>query len=267
VGLRALHNFGRRTPGEGSAMKVALIGYGRMGHAVEAAAAARGHEVVARLDQGDELDRTSLAGAEVAIDFTFPGAVVENARRVAQAGLDLVIGTTGWHDRIEDVRGAVTAAGTGCLWSPNFSLGVQLFFRLAAVAGRLADALEEYDAYVHEAHHRHKLDHPSGTAVKLAELLVAGLGRKHEWREGPPDQGGAEPLDPSVLWVSSTRAGEIPGTHEVGLEGPADRIVLRHTARGREGFARGAVAGAEWVRGRTGFFGMDEMLAERIDPV
>jgi 4-hydroxy-tetrahydrodipicolinate reductase len=241
-------------------MKLALMGYGRMGHAVEAAAAARGHEIVARLDAGDAIDRATLAGAEVAVDFTMPDAVEGNARRVAEAGADLVIGTTGWTQRTREVEAIVRQAGIGCIWSPNFSLGVQLFFRLAREAGRLADALEEYDVHVHEAHHRHKLDHPSGTGRKLADILVETLGRKREWREGPA--GGAP--DPAVLWVSSARAGEIPGTHEVGIEGPADSIVLTHVARGREGFASGAVAAAEWVRGRKGFFGMDEMLAERF---
>lgn len=241
-------------------MKLALIGYGKMGHAIEAAATPRGHEIVARLDAGDTIDRRSLSGAQVALDFTAPDAVEENARRVAAAGTDLVIGTTGWYDRMKSVEAAVRQAGMGALWSPNFSLGVQLFFRLAAEAGRLANALEEYDVHVHEAHHRHKLDHPSGTARKLADVLVEALARKQTWREGPPD---GTP-DPNVLWVSSARAGEIPGTHEVGLEGPADSILLRHTARGREGFAGGAVAAAEWVRGRKGFFSMDEMLADRF---
>src|SRR5688572_24907508 len=203
-------------------MRVALIGYGRMGHVVEGVAAARGHEVVARLDLGDRIDRASLSGAEVAIDFTVPDAVETNARSIAEAGTDLVIGTTGWYERVEDVDAVVRKAGIGCVWSPNFSLGVQLFFRLAREAGRLANALEEYDVHVHEAHHRHKLDHPSGTARKLADILVETLARKSEWREGPAE--GAP--DPSVLWVSSARAGEIPGTHELALEGPADSIVL-----------------------------------------
>ena len=241
-------------------MKLALIGYGKMGHALEAAAAGRGHEVVARLDAGDAIDRGSLAGADVALDFTAPGAVVDNARAVARARTDLVIGTTGWYERMKDVEAVVREGGAGALWSPNFSLGVQLFFRLAAEAGRLANALVEYDVHVHEAHHRHKLDHPSGTARKLADLLVETLDRKRSWREGPAE--GAP--DPNVLWVSTARAGEIPGTHEVGLEGPADSIVVRHVARGREGFANGAVAAAEWVHGRKGFFSMDEMLADRF---
>jgi 4-hydroxy-tetrahydrodipicolinate reductase len=243
-------------------MKLALIGYGRMGHAVEEVAQERGHDVVARLDLDDPITQASLAGAQVAIDFTLPDAVVANAHRVVEAEVSLVIGTTGWYESMDEVRAAFQAAGSGCIWAPNFSLGVQLFLRLAREAGRLADVLEEYDVHIHEAHHRHKVDHPSGTAIRLAEVLLENLGRKTSWREEP-----AEGVpDPAVLWVSSARAGEVPGTHEVVLEGPADSVVVRHTARGRDGFARGAVAAAEWVKGKKGFFSIDDMLAERFGP-
>ena len=241
-------------------MKLALIGYGRMGHAMEEAAAERDHQVVARLDLGDVITRASLAGAEVAVDFTQPDVVVDNVRLLAAGAVDLVIGTTGWYDRMDEVRDAVQSAGIGCVWAPNFSMGVQLFLRLARAAGQLAHTLEEYDVHVEELHHRHKLDHPSGTARRLADILVEAVDRKTSWREGPAE----EAPDPAVLWVTSARVGEIPGIHEVGLEGPSDSIVLRHTARGRDGFARGALSGAEWVRGRKGFFGIEEMLAERF---
>ncbi len=243
-------------------MKLALIGYGRMGHAVEAAAAERKHEVVARLDLGDAITKASLAGAEVAIDFTLPDAVVANARAVAGAGVRLVIGTTGWYGKMPEVKDVIESAKGGCIWSPNFSMGVQAFLRIAREAGRLADALAEFDVHVHEEHHRHKVDHPSGTAIRLAEVLLETLGRKTSWKEGPA----AGAPDPNVLWVSSARAGEIPGVHEVSLEGPSDSIVVQHTARGRDGFARGAVEAAEWLAGKTGFFGIDDMLAERFGP-
>jgi 4-hydroxy-tetrahydrodipicolinate reductase len=135
---------------------------------------------------------------------------------------------------------------------------MQLFFRLVRLAARLSDRLEGYDAYVLEAHHRRKQDHPSGTARRLAEILLAELSGKERWelrlREGP--------IDPAVLQVSAVRAGEIPGTHTVGLEGLDDRIEVRHEARGRAGFARGAVAAAEWIRGRSGIFTLDDMLEE-----
>ncbi len=244
-------------------MKVALIGYGRMGRAVEQAAAARGHEVVARIDldgnlEGRGITTESLNGAEVAVEFSVPEAAPANVAALAACGADTVSGTTGWYDRLDEVRSAVERAGSGLIYAPNFSLGMQLFFRLARLAGRLSDGLEGYDAYVVEAHHRHKKDHPSGTARRLAEILLAELSGKERWELGPPEG----PVDPGALQVTAIRAGEIPGTHTVGLDGPDDSIVVRHEARGRAGFARGAVAAAEWVRGRSGIFTLEEMLEE-----
>lgn len=240
-------------------MKIALLGYGRMGRAVESRATERGHEIVARLDVGDP-GSDELARADVAIEFTQPDAVVDNVRRAAARGVDLVVGTTGWYDRLPEVREALAEAGTGLIYSPNFSIGVQLFFRVASRLGALVDRLGEYDVHVYEAHHRHKLDHPSGTARKLADLLVEGIGRKERWAEGPPPG----TADPATLWVTASRAGEIPGTHVVGVEGPDDRIELRHEARGRSGFAGGAVAAAEWIRGRKGVFTLDDVLADLL---
>ncbi|UCC84622.1 MAG: 4-hydroxy-tetrahydrodipicolinate reductase [Gemmatimonadota bacterium] len=245
-------------------MKIALIGYGRMGRAVEQAAASRGHEVVARIDvdgnpEGRGITAESLNGAEVAVEFTVPEAAPANIAALAAFGADTVSGTTGWYDRLEQVRAAVEGAGSGLIYAPNFSLGMQLFFRLARLAGRLSEGLDGYDAYVLEAHHRHKKDHPSGTARRLAEILLAELSGKERWELGPPDG----PIDPAVLQVTAVRAGEIPGTHTVGLDGPDDRIELCHEARGRAGFARGALAAAEWIRGRSGIFTLDNMLAEK----
>ena len=239
-------------------VKIALLGYGRMGREVESVAQEEGHEIVARLDGPDaRIDRESLAGADVAVDFTLPAAAVGNIRAVADAGVDLVVGTTGWYDRMDEARAAVEAAGTGMIWAANFSLGVHLFFRAARALAEMADELAAYDVHVHEAHHRHKVDHPSGTARRLADILVEALDRKERWESGPPE--GAP--DPATLLVTSTRAGEIPGTHRVGLEGPDDRLELVHEARGRRGFARGAVTAARWIRGRAGVFTLDDMLA------
>lgn len=235
-----------------------------MGRAVEEVAKARGHEVVACIDiddsrKGSVIDRHRLGGADAAIEFTVPEAAVSNLKGLAECGIDTVSGTTGWFDRLPEVEKAVESAGTGLIYAPNFSLGVQLFFRLARLAGRLADGLDEYDVHVAESHHRHKLDHPSGTAAKLAAILLEELTRKQRWELGTGD--GA--IDPAVLQVTSVRAGEIPGVHAVGLEGPDDRIEVRHEARGRTGFARGAVAAAEWVHGRKGIFTLDDMLADK----
>ncbi|NIP77704.1 MAG: 4-hydroxy-tetrahydrodipicolinate reductase [Gemmatimonadetes bacterium] len=244
-------------------MKIALVGYGRMGKAVERVALEAGHEVTARIDLPDAgsapLTAEGLNGAEVAVEFTAPTAAADNLEALAAAGVDAVCGTTGWYEELDRVRKAVESAATGLIYAPNFSLGVHAFFRLARAAARLAERLEDWDVHLLEAHHRHKADHPSGTARALAQVLLEEITRKRVWELGP----GSGPVDPAILQVTAVRAGSIPGTHSVGLEGPDDRIELRHEARDRGGFARGALAAAEWIRGRKGVFTLDDMLADR----
>ena len=199
----------------------------------------------------------------MAIDFSLPSAAVDSVEALAAAGVDVVLGTTGWYDRLAELTAAVERARVGLIWAPNFSIGVHLFSTFARSLARLVDALSElepYDVHLSEAHHRHKLDHPSGTARHLAEMLIAELESKNRWVAGPPE--GA--ADPSALYVTSVRAGEIPGTHVVGVEGRDDRIEVKHEARGRTGFARGALAAAQWIRGREGIFTLDDILTERL---
>lgn len=242
-------------------MKLALIGYGKMGHAVENVALERGHEVVARIDPAldtRDIGVETLGGADVAIEFTVPDVAVDSITALAAAGVNAVVGTTGWHERLDEAVAAVNGAGTGLVHAANFSLGVNLFLRLARMAAKMADGLKDYDVDIREAHHRHKIDHPSGTAITLAEILIEELAGKDSWSATLPD--GAP--DPQVLYVASERVGEAAGSHVVSLEGPDDRIELRHDARTRAGFARGAVAAAEWIRGRSGVFTLDDMLAE-----
>lgn len=245
-------------------MRVALVGYGRMGRAVEAEARVAGHTVVARFDPNEtSADAPTLADAlaeaDVAVDFSVAEQVVATAGAAAEAGVDLVVGTTGWGpDTLEELVSA--SERIGIVHAPNFSVGVHVFLRLAREAGRLVDAVGGYDVHVHEVHHRHKRDHPSGTARHLADLLVDVLSGKRLWRPGPPD----EVADPETLYVTSVRSGEVPGIHVVGIEGSHDRIELRHEARGREGFARGAVRAAEWVRGRPGLFTFDQVMDDLL---
>ncbi len=242
-------------------MKLALVGYGKMGRAVEDVALERGHQVVARIDptlDTSDIGAATLRGADVAIEFTVPDVAVDKIAALAAAGVNAVVGTTGWHDRLDEAAAAVNGAGTGMVHAANVSLGVNLFFRLARAAAKMADALSEYDVHVREAHHRHKIDYPSGTAITLADILVEELARKESWSATLPD--GAP--HPQVLYVASERVGDAAGTHVVGPEGPDDRIELRHEARTRAGFAKGAVAAAEWIRGRSGVFTLDDMLAE-----
>ena len=241
-------------------MKIALVGHGRMGQEVERLAPTLGAEVVARIDRDDELDAAALRSAEVAIEFTHPGAAADNLIRLAELGIDVACGTTGWHADEPRVRAAVEAAGTGLIVAPNFSVGVGLFTRIVQQAAALVDALEDWDVALHEAHHRHKADAPSGTARLLAETVLGEVARKQRWSL----ELGSGPIAPEVLQVGVTRAGEIPGTHTVHLEGMHDSIELTHRARDRGGFARGALEAALWLRGRAGMFSLDDWLDERF---
>ena len=234
-------------------MKLALVGYGRMGQAVEAEALSAGHEILARLGRTDlnagvESLSDALAGADIAVDFSVGEQVADTVVAAERAGVDLVVGTTDLDERA--IEAFADVSDIGVVHGPNFSIGVHMFFRLIREAATLANGEGRYDVHIHEMHHRHKRDHPSGTAVRAADILLQELDRKANWKEGPPP----ELADPGTLYVSSSRAGEIPGTHIVALEGAHDRIEIRHEARDRRGFAQGSVRAAEWVRGRKGVF-------------
>ena len=219
--------------------RLAIVGYGKMGRLVEQLAPEYGFAVVVKLDEFNNasfegVTRENFDGVDVAIDFSIPSAVAENVRRIAALGVNMVIGTTGWQEHAAAVRSAVETCDTGLVWSPNFSIGVNAFFRLAAEAARLLASQPEYGSWAWEIHHSTKKDAPSGTLLKLVE----------EMRKA----GYARPID-----VSSSRSGAHPGTHEIGFDSSADTITLRHTARSREGFARGALRAAQWVIGKKGF--------------
>lgn len=247
-------------------MKLALIGRGRMGGEVARLARAAGYEVALELGSGDNpggaaLTPESLAGVDVAIELTRPDAVLENVRRVSAAGKPIVVGTTGWDAHLDEVRSLVNRAGTGLVFGSNFSVGVYITRRLVALMARLADRFPEYDPFVFEHHHRGKADAPSGTALRLGETLLAGIG--HKTRLETSHGGG--PIAPEAISVASVRAGAAFGHHEVGLDGPADQIRVVHEARGREGFARGALLAATWVRGRRGVFEFSQVLEEGVE--
>ena len=245
-------------------MKIALLGFGKMGRAVEAVAEAEGHEILLRLDvdanrDGEGITAAAMRGVDVAIDFSWPEAVVTNVERAAGLGIDLVVGTTGWYDRLDDVAAFVKKTRTGLIYAPNFSIGVHLFFRLARLAGRLANSRGGYDLHCREEHHRHKRDPPSGTALRLAEIVLEEVDRKRRWVE-LSGAGGMDAADPEALVVEVVREGDATGTHLLVIDGEDDRIELRHTAKDRRAFARGAVAAAEWIRGRRGLFTIDDLL-------
>lgn len=241
-------------------MKIAIVGPGRMGREVEALAQERGHQVVARLGRGEPITLESLWGADVAVEFTTPDAAPEVLAQLAKLGVPAVSGTTGWYHRLPEVRAAVAASGSALVYAPNFSVGVAVFLRWVREMARDLDGIPDYDVSLHETHHAAKKDHPSGTARLLADAIVAETSRKQGWAPAPPD--GA--ADAQTLWVSSARVGNVPGTHEVVVDGPDDQIVLRHEARSRRGFARGALLAAEWIQGRTGIFTLDDLLDDRL---
>ena len=241
-------------------MNLALVGTGRMGQAVEAVAAERGHAVTARFDADrpllDARDADALAGADVCIDFTTPDLALDHLHRYAFWGADAVVGTTGWYDSVPKVREWVAEGGNGVLYAPNFSLGVALAVRALQAMMPLLDTMDDVDVSIHEAHHTAKLDSPSGTALRLAEVVLDGLARKT--RVEPETQHGR--IDPAALHVTSARLGHVFGEHTVSLDGPSDRLTLTHRAKDRRAFAAGAVRAAEWVHGRTGLFTLDDLL-------
>ena len=229
-------------------MNLAIVGYGKMGRLVEDLAPQFGFEVKARLNRGNNGAYEGLAdgkfqGIESAVEFSTPAAAPENIVRLARLGVNVVTGTTGWFGEIERVRKAVEEAGVGCVWSPNFSVGVQVFTQIVVRAAELLEAEPEYGAWAWEIHHAAKKDAPSGTLKALVEKMRrSGYTRRI-------DEG-------------SSRAGAHPGTHEIGWDSPGDTITIRHTARSREGFARGALRAAQWVAGKRGFFDFREIVSE-----
>lgn len=240
-------------------MKVALVGYGKMGRAVEAVARERGHRIAAVVDPEAararrRLDPRRLGGAEVAFEFTRPDAARVNVRLLLEAGVPVVCGTTGWDGRAVELRGWARRGRTGIVLAPNFSVGVLLFQRLVDDAARRLFPAGMFDPWVLEAHHRGKVDAPSGTASKLSRAIAGRFG-------GPVVEGNAVlPVPRGAVHVASLRAGHEAGTHTVGFDGAHDSISLTHRARGREGFALGAVLAAEWVRGRRGVYGFDAVV-------
>jgi 4-hydroxy-tetrahydrodipicolinate reductase len=227
---------------------VAIVGYGKMGRLVEQLAPSFGLEVRARISsakspQGSGLSRESLAGADVAIDFSTPQAAPANILRLASLGVNVVSGTTGWYDALPAVRESVLAAGTALVWGPNFSIGVNIFLETVARAAELFSQYPDYEAWGWEIHHAAKKDAPSGTLKRLAEEIRAN---------GYPRE----------VNLASNRAGTIPGTHEIGFDSASDTITLRHTARNREGFARGALQAARWISGKKGVYEFQKIFGE-----
>jgi len=234
-------------------MRIALIGFGKMGREIDALAREQG-ETVARVFEIDSPVRPQdLEDVDVCIDFSTPDSVLANIRCAAETRRDIVVGTTGWDKHLPEIRNIVK--DSGLLYSSNFSLGMNIFFRITANAAELMRRSTEYDPYIEEIHHRQKADSPSGTALSLGRILLQRIDRKKDILLHPPEG----KIPPDKLHIASIRAGSVTGIHTVGFDSEADLIELRHTAKNRRGFALGALTAARWLRGRKGIYTMDDV--------
>ena len=250
-------------------MKIALIGYGKMGHMIEQIALSRGHEIVSIIDVDnlEDFESEAFRSAEVAIEFTSPTAAYANYLRAWKQGVKVVSGSTGWlADHEADVRRACTLEGKTLFWASNFSLGVAIFSAVNKYLARIMNAYPAYDVSEVETHHVHKLDAPSGTAITLAEQVVACLDRKTAWTKGEVREAdgsvtGTTHTAPELLRIDAVREGEVPGIHTLTYDSEADMIQITHSAHNRRGFALGAVLAAEFTATHEGLLTTDDLFA------
>ena len=247
-------------------MKIALIGYGKMGHIIERIALERGHEIVSKVDvdNQEEFESDAFASADVAIEFTVPAKAVENYRKAWAAGVPVVSGTTGWNAQLPELKTEIAANGYTLFWASNFSLGVNLFFELNKRLARMMNRYANYDVAMTEIHHTEKKDAPSGTAITLAEGILDNLERKSEWVLSGSTETQIETEGKSFqLSIEALREGKVPGTHVIKYDSAVDTITISHEAKSREGFALGAVVAAEFLAGKpAGFYSMDDLMKE-----
>jgi len=236
-------------------MKIALIGYGKMGRMIEEIALSRGHEIVSiiDIDNQDEFKSPAFASADVAIEFTTPWTAYDNYLKAWAAGVKVVSGSTGWmKDHEQEVRKACTDEGKTLFWASNFSVGVAIFSAVNKYLAKIMNGFEQYDVNLVETHHIHKLDAPSGTAITLAEQIVENLDRKKSW--------GLHETKPEVLRIDDIRQKEVPGIHTITYDSPEDMITITHDAHNRRGFAMGAVLAAEYTAQHTGLLTMSDLF-------
>jgi 4-hydroxy-tetrahydrodipicolinate reductase len=240
-------------------MHIALVGYGKMGKEIERLALERGWNVDLRID----IDTPSVTAAQrmnidVVIHFANAGSLIEDLTPWAEARKPIVIGTTGWQEQMPKVEALVKKNNIGLIYGSNFSLGVNMFFHLARTAAQLMDRFPEYDTFIHEIHHKNKLDSPSGTALTMGHIVLKHLRRKKELL----NETSHGKIRPEQLHLSSTRSGSVVGTHLLTFDSAADSIELKHTAKDRSGLALGTLLAAEWIIGKSGLFTMDNVFQD-----
>lgn len=236
-------------------MKIALIGYGKMGKTIEQIARQRGHQIVSIIDINNtaDFDSEAFRSADVAIEFTTPATALGNYMRCFEANVPVVSGTTGWLSHLDEVKAKCEQEGKTFFYASNFSVGVNIFFALNRYLAKIMNGFPAYDVRMTEVHHIHKLDAPSGTAITLAEGILENVERKERWTLETAER-------PTDLPIHAIREGEVPGIHEIIYESEADTISIKHDAKSRAGFALGAVIAAEFTAGKKGFLGMHDLF-------
>ena len=236
-------------------MKIALIGYGKMGKTIEQIALQRGHQIVSIIDINNtaDFDSEAFRSADVAIEFTTPATALGNYMRCFEANVPVVSGTTGWLSHLDEVKAKCEQEGKTFFYASNFSVGVNIFFALNRYLAKIMNGFPAYDVRMTEVHHIDKLDAPSGTAITLAEGILDNVERKERWTLETAEQ-------PTDLPIHAIREGEVPGIHEIIYESEADTISIKHDAKSRAGFALGAVIAAEFTAGKKGFLGMNDLF-------
>jgi 4-hydroxy-tetrahydrodipicolinate reductase len=236
-------------------MKIALIGYGKMGHEIEQIALDRKHEIVSVIDviNPEDFDSPPFLSAEVAIEFSQPQSAFGNYQKCFERNIPIVAGTTGWLQQLDEVKKICRETNKTFFYASNYSIGVNIFFAVNRYLAKIMNDFPSYDVSMEEIHHIHKLDSPSGTGISLAEDILKNIERKKQWRESSKSA-------PEDLSIHSRREGETPGIHEIRYESDADSISIKHDAKSRKGFALGAVLAAEFVKGKSGFLTMNDML-------
>lgn len=237
-------------------MKIALLGYGKMGKVIERIALERGHEIVLRKDEFNSYD--GLSTADVAIDFSVPSAAVSNISACFNNNVPVVSGTTGWLEHYDEMIALCNEKKGGFISSSNFSLGVNIFFGLNEYLAKIMRQFDSYNVSMEEIHHIHKLDAPSGTAISLAQGVIENSNYKNWTLANDQTNNGGD--SKQAITIEAKRIGEVPGTHTVSYNSPIDSIEIKHTAHNREGFALGAVIAAEWLAGKQGIFSMKDVL-------
>ncbi|HYK76406.1 MAG TPA: 4-hydroxy-tetrahydrodipicolinate reductase [Daejeonella sp.] len=243
-------------------MKIALLGYGKMGKVIEQIAIDRGHDIVLKISSANlhELTPANLQKADVAIEFSRPESVLTNIETCFEAGIPIVVGTTGWYDQLSSIKEECLAGNKSLLYASNFSIGVNVFFHINKVLARIMNRYPQYEVQVEEIHHTQKLDSPSGTAITIADGIIDALDRKNEWVNELVGQENQVVAKPGQLLIESHRIEDVPGTHTVIYSSEVDEIELKHAAHSRAGFALGAVLSAEWLQNRRGFYNISDMF-------